>query len=152
MLALAERRPWAMSGAELVAAFDEAHALKREAEAIVLRLVRQIDHERTASTVAASSAAVWYRNRHRPAIRTTHRWVQVARRVDRAPGVVGEAVASGAVNFDQADVITRALARIPGSVGVDVREQAAAELVRLSAELDWSRTAMGKARISVATT
>src|SRR5262245_27553847 len=94
LLALAQRRPWAMSGGELVAAFDAAHALKVEAEAIMLRLVRQIDRERTASAVAAPSAAVWYRNRHRPAIRTTHRWVQVARRVDRAPQVVGDAVAS----------------------------------------------------------
>jgi len=49
---------------------------------------------------------------------------------------VGDGVAAGAVNFDQADVITRALARIPGSVGVDICEQAAAELVRLCGELD----------------
>jgi hypothetical protein len=119
-----------------VVGFDEAHALRLEAEAVTLRLIRQIDKVKTASAVSASSAAVWYRNRHRISIRTAHRWVKVAKRVDAAPAVVGEAVASGAVNVDQADVVTRALARIPSDVGVDIREQAATEMVRLCAELD----------------
>ena len=43
LLALAERRPWAMSGEELVAALDEAHALRLELEALTLRLIRQVD-------------------------------------------------------------------------------------------------------------
>jgi hypothetical protein len=79
---------------------------------------------------------VWYRNRHLVAIRSAHRLVRLAKRIDAAPAVVGEAVASGAVNLDQADVVTRAVARIPAEVGVDVRERAAAELVRLCGELD----------------
>jgi hypothetical protein len=62
--------------------------------------------------------------------------VRLAKRIDAAPSIVGEGVASGAVNLDQADVLTRALFRIPASVGVDVREQAAAKLVELCAELD----------------
>jgi len=136
LLALAERRPWAMSGDELVAALDEAHALRLEVEAVTLRLIRQVEKVKSASALAASSAAVWYRNRHRISIRSAHRWVKVAKRVDAAPAVVGDGVASGAVNLDQADVVTRALARIPGEVGVDIRELAAAELVRLCAELD----------------
>jgi hypothetical protein len=124
-----------MSGDELVAALDEAHALRLEVEAVALRLIRQIEKEKTAAA-SASSAAVWYRNRHRISIRSAHRWVKVAKRIDAAPDVVGVGVASGAVNLDQADVVTWALARIPGEVGVDIREQAAAEMVRLCAELD----------------
>jgi len=110
LLALAERRPWAMSGDELMAALDEAHALRLEVEAVTLRLIRQIEKVKSASALAASSAAVWYRNRHRISIRSAHRWVKVAKRVDAAPAVVGDGVASGAVNLDQADVVTRALA------------------------------------------
>jgi len=88
--------------------------------------------QKRATVVSASSASVWYR----VGVRSAHRLVRVAKRVAAAPEVVGEAVAGGAVNLDQADVVTRALARIPAEVGVDVRERAAAELVRWCAELD----------------
>jgi len=136
LLALAARRPWAMSGGELVATLDQAHGLRVEAEALMLRLLRQIDVQRRASVVSASSASVWYRDRHRVAIRSAHRLVRIAKRVEAAPEVLGEAVACGAVNLDQADTVTRALARIPAEVGVVIREQAAAKLVELCAELD----------------
>jgi hypothetical protein len=39
-------------------------------------------------------------------------------------------------NLDQAEVVVRAVARVPGEVGVDIREQAAATLVELCAEVD----------------
>jgi hypothetical protein len=136
LLALAGCRPWAMSAEELVAALDLVHAVRVEAEALTLRLLRQLDLRKAASAVSASSAAVWYRNRHRVAIRSTHRWVRVAKRIDAAPEVVGAGVESGAVNLDQADVVTRALARIPREVGVDIRELTASKLVELCAELD----------------
>ena len=91
LLALAERRPWAMSGDELVAAFDQAHLLRCEADAILLRMVRQIDREKAADAVAATSTAVWYRNRHRVSIRTAHRWLRVAKRVAAASWPLPEA-------------------------------------------------------------
>jgi hypothetical protein len=147
LLALAERRPWAMSGPELVAALDEAHALRVEVDALMLRLLRQIDVEKTASAVSASSTGVWYRNRHRVGIGGAHRLVRVAKRVAAAPDVLGEAVAFGAVNLDQADVVTYALARIPREVGVEIREQAAAALVELCAELDPDQLKQVGARI-----
>jgi hypothetical protein len=138
LLALAERRPWAMSGPDLVAAVDEAHGLVVEAQALLLRLLRQVDVEKTASAVSASSAGVWYRNRHRVAIGSAHRFVRIAKRVAAAPEVLGEAVADGRVNLDQADTVTWALARIPRKVGVDIREQAAAALV--GSARNWIRT------------
>jgi hypothetical protein len=136
LLALAARRPWAMSGPELVTAVDQAHGLVVEAQSLLLRLLRQVDVQKRASAASASSAAVWYRNRHRVGIGGAHRLVRIAKRVAAAPEVLGEAVACGAVNMDQADVITYALARIPREVGVDIREQAAATLVKLCAEFD----------------
>jgi hypothetical protein len=145
--ALAERRPWAMSGPELVVAVDQANALVVEAQALLLRLLRQVDVEKTASAVSASSAAVWYRNRHRVAIGGAYRLVRVAKRVAAAPEVLGAAVACGAVNLDQADVVTWALARIPREVGVDIREQAAAALVGYCAELDPDQLKQVGARI-----
>jgi hypothetical protein len=102
----------------------------------LVRFVREIDVRRTASRFSASSASVWLRSRHRVSIRSAHKLVRLAKRIDAAPAVVGDGVASGVVNLDQADVVTRALFRIPGSVGVDIREQAATKLVELCAELD----------------
>ena len=96
MLALAGCRPWAMSDSELVTAVDRAHALVVEAQAVLLRLLQQVDVRKTASAVSASSAGVWYRNRHRVAIRSAHRLVRIANRVEAAPQVLGDAVAGGA--------------------------------------------------------
>jgi hypothetical protein len=123
---LSAMRPRALSDAELVAAVDLAHALRIEADAVSLRLLREFDARNAAAAAGASSAAVWCRNRHLVSIRSAHRLIRLAKRVDAAPAVVGEAVADGRVNLDQADVLTRAVARIPGEVGVDIREQAAA--------------------------
>jgi hypothetical protein len=114
---------------------------------VVLRYARRLDLLRAASKHSASSTAVWYRNRHRVGIRSTHRLVRIAKRVEAAPAVVGGAVACGAVNLDQADVVARALARIPREVGVDIRERAAAELVRWCAELDADLLTMAGDRI-----
>ena len=125
-----------MSLPEVVAGFDVAHGLLVEAQAVLLRYARQVDVLRAASKDSACSAAVWYRGRHRIGIRSAHRLVRIAKRVEAAPEVVGEAVACGAVNLDQAEVVTRALARIPREVGVDVRERAAHTLVDLCAEFD----------------
>jgi hypothetical protein len=131
----------------LVAGLDQLQALMVEAQAAMLRFLREIDARKAASAVAASSTAVWYRNRHRVGIRSAHRLVQLAKRVAAAPQVVGDGVESGAVNLDQADVVTRAVAAIPGEVGVEVRERAAAELVRLCAELDPEQLRMVGERI-----
>jgi hypothetical protein len=64
LVALAECRPWALSDPELVAALDLAHALRVEAEAVSIRLLREFDARKAAAAVGASSTAVWYRNRH----------------------------------------------------------------------------------------
>jgi hypothetical protein len=133
---LSAARPWLLSDEALVAGFDALHALTVEAQAALVRFTVEIDARKAASRVGASSTSVWWRNRHRVGIRSAHRLVRLARRIEAAPAVVGEGVAVGAVNLDQADVVTWAVARIPAEVGVDVRERAAAELVRLCGELD----------------
>jgi hypothetical protein len=45
-------------------------------DAGLLRLVRQVDVQKRASAVSASSAAVWYRNRHRVGIGGAHRLLE----------------------------------------------------------------------------
>ena len=133
---LSEARLWAMSPEQVVAGLDEAHAVLVQAQAVFLRYVRQVDLHRAASKASASSTAVWLRDRHLVSIGSAHKWVRLAKRVAAAPNLVGEAVAEGRTNLDQAAVVTRSVARIPAEAGVAIREKAAAELVRLCGELD----------------
>jgi hypothetical protein len=56
---LARIRPWAMSSADLVAAVDRARALVVEADAVLLRLVREVDARGIAKGEGSSSTAVW---------------------------------------------------------------------------------------------
>ena len=86
---LSAARPWALSDAELVAGVDAVQALVVEAQATLVRFVREIDVRRTAARHGASSAAVWLRNRHLVSIRSAHQLVRLAKRIDAAPAVVG---------------------------------------------------------------
>jgi hypothetical protein len=67
-----------------VAGLDEAHAVLVQAQAVFLRYLRQADLLRCASKESASSTAVWLRNRHRGSVRSAHRLVRLAKRVDAA--------------------------------------------------------------------
>ena len=131
-----QARPWAMSTPELVDAVDVVQALVVEANAVLLRLVREVDARGVAKEQGASSTAVWLRDRHRVSVRSAHRLVKTAAALDAAPPVVGEAVAAGAVNRDQADTILRSLGRLPRDVGADIRDRAAAALVGFCGEHD----------------
>jgi hypothetical protein len=133
---LAGARLWALSSPEVVAALDQAQALAVELNAVLLRLVREIDARGIAKSAGASSTAVWIRNRYRVSIRYAHRLVRTAAEVDTAPPVVGAAMAAGAVNTDQAEVIVRSLASLPRDVGAEVRDRAAAALVDFCAGHD----------------
>ena len=110
---LSQARPWAMSTAELVAAVDLARALVVEADAVVQRLVREVDARGVAKVEGASSTAVWLRNRYRMSIQAARRITKTAAKVDAAPGVLGDAVAAGVVNREQAEAIIGVLADLP---------------------------------------
>jgi hypothetical protein len=133
---LAQACVWALPSPELVAAFDAAQAMVVELNAVLLRLVREIDARGIAKGEGASSTAVWIRNRYRVSIRYAHRLVKTAAEVHAAPPVVGAAMAAGAVNADQVAVILRSLAQLPRDLGTDVRGRAAAALVDFCAEHD----------------
>jgi Domain of unknown function (DUF222) len=133
---LSQARPWLLSTDELVTAFDQVQALVVEANAVLVRLVREIDARAVANRAGAANTAVWIRDRHRVSVRAAHRLVKTAADLEGAPDVLGSAVAAGVVNRDQAEVILRALGRLPRAVGVDVRQRAAAELVACCTDLD----------------
>ena len=128
-------RPWAMSPAEIVADLDVLVSWMAQAEAALLTRVREVGAQGIAHRDGASSPAVWLRNRYRMAISTAHRYVKLAAAVDAAPQPVHDAVVGAEVNLDRADVIVRSLAELPNDVGVEVRDRAAKELVRLAGEL-----------------
>jgi hypothetical protein len=126
---------WALSPTEVVAELDLLVSWLVRIEAALLARVREVDGQGIARGDGATSAAVWLRNRYRMAMVTAQRYVRLAAAVDAAPPVLADAVADAGVNLDQAAVIVRSLGRLPRDVGVEVRELAAKELVRLAGEL-----------------
>jgi hypothetical protein len=60
------------------------------------------------------------------------RWVKAAAKLDAAPKVLGDAVASGTVNQEQAEAILTTLAGLPAEYHAD----AAGHLVQFSRDLD----------------
>jgi hypothetical protein len=129
---LSEARPWAMSSIELVAAVDLAQALAVQADALLQGLIREVDVRGLPRADGASSTAVWLRNRYRMSIGAASRWVKTAAKLDAAPKVLGEAVAAGVVNQEQAEAILTTLAGLPAEHHAD----AAHRLVGFCEDLD----------------
>ena len=135
-LAALEARPWALTSGELVSLLDDLQAFAVQVEAARLAAIGEFEARGLYRDDGASSTRVWLRNRYRMAIATASRLVRLATTVDAAPGAVGEAVAAGKVNLDQAASIVRSIDRLPRDVGSQVRDDAAAALVGYSADLD----------------
>ena len=135
-LAALEARPWALTSGELVSLLDDLQSLAVQVEAARLAAIGEFDARGLYRDDGATSTRVWLRNRYRIAITTASRLVRLAAAVDAAPAAVGEAVAAGKINSDQAASITRSMERLPRDVGAQVRDDTAAALVGYSGELD----------------
>jgi hypothetical protein len=99
---------------ELVSCVDDMHTVIQQATAVQLTLVRQVDARQVAAAMGATSTVAWLRDRHRISGGAASRLVKVARAVDADAGSpVAEALAAGAVNIDQVQVITDAVAKLP---------------------------------------
>jgi Domain of unknown function (DUF222) len=99
---------------ELVSCVDDIHMVIQQATAVQLALVRQVDARQVAAAMGATSTLAWLRDRHRISHATASRLVKLARAVDVDAGSpTAEALAAGAVNIDQVQVITDAVAKLP---------------------------------------
>jgi hypothetical protein len=99
---------------EIVSCVDDIHMVVQQATAVQLALVRQVDSVQVAAAMGATSTLAWLRDRHRVSHATASRLVKLARAVDVDAGSpTAEALAAGAVNVDQVQVITDAVAKLP---------------------------------------
>ena len=132
----ADASAWALSEHDLIAALDAAHRLQQRLAAVQLAVVRELDGRGTAVAQGASSTAVWLRHRLRLDVSAARRLVGLAASVDVAPPGVREALASGAVSVEQAQVIADTAATVSASAGAEVADKAVAVLVEWAAQLD----------------
>jgi hypothetical protein len=99
---------------EIVSCVDKINTVAQQVAAIQLALIRQVDTLGVAASMGATSTVAWLRERYRISGPTASKLVKLARAVDPDAGSpVAAALAAGAVNVDQVQVITDAVAKLP---------------------------------------
>ncbi len=99
---------------EIVSCVDELNVVVQRVAAMQLALVRQVDTLGVAAELGATGTVAWLRDRYRISGGAASRLVKLARAVDTDAGSpVAAALAAGAVNVEQATVITDAVEKLP---------------------------------------
>jgi len=108
---------WSLSSAELADLTAQAAQVVAAATELRLRLVAAADVADIAVANGATSTAAWLRHSDRLDRNTAAAEVRLASELDRTCEATRRALVAGAVNVDQAHVITRAVTGLPPSVG-----------------------------------
>jgi hypothetical protein len=112
---------WSASDAALVTCLDRVQVMVSQVAALRLRLVREVDGRGLPVGQGASSTTAWLRDRYRLSGSAAHRMVRLAAALDAGLPGAADALAAGAVNVEQAQVIAAAVADLPTDVPADVR-------------------------------
>ncbi len=105
---------WAKPDSLLVDELDLLVVAARRIAAATLARVREVDGRGLAVGVGATSTLAWLRDRYRMSGSAASRLVKLARAVDPDAGSpTAAALAAGAVNVEQAKVITDAVEKLP---------------------------------------
>ncbi|MFB9239248.1 DUF222 domain-containing protein [Plantactinospora siamensis] len=121
-----------LSGAELVAALDEAMVVQRKAAALVLELVGEIDRSGLPREQGATSTVAWLRHRMRVSASAARTLVADAETLDVAPAPLRDAVTSGSISPEQARVVGATLRTVQVEAGAVAADKAVGIL------LDWA--------------
>jgi Domain of unknown function (DUF222) len=109
---------WARSPEDLVEYLGRVQVLAQRVSALRLALVREIDARGVPAAQGAPSTLAWLRDRLRISGGEAKRCVTLARVLDQLP-VLAEALAAGAVNGDQAQIVAATVERTPAVVKAD---------------------------------
>jgi hypothetical protein len=131
----ADTPAWALSDADLTACLDVIHAAEQALAAAKLHLIRQVESRDLPRTQHAHTTAGWLRSRLRVRSGSSRRLVEVATALDRRPAL-DQAVVTGAVNVEQAQVIDQCLTDLPPEVGSEAVAAAEVKLIEFAAEFD----------------
>jgi hypothetical protein len=96
---------------ELVSCVDDIQAVAQQVAAVQLALIRQVDTLGVAAAMGATGTLAWLRDRHRISGSAASRLVKLSRALDAS--ATADALAAGAVNVEQAQVIADAVAALP---------------------------------------
>lgn len=124
---------WSLGAAESAAALVEVSRLRSRVHELELRLARQAEAVDVAGERGASSTANWWAHETRSSRPEAHRLTRLATGLERWT-LVGDALAAGAVNCEQARVVVHALEELPTDLGTDLAAQAEARLVELATD------------------
>jgi hypothetical protein len=111
---------WSAPDAMLLVSLDRVTALATQVGALQLRLLREVGARGLPVEHGASSTTAWLRDRFRLSDGAAQRMVRLATSLDGLPATA-EALAAGAVNVEQAQVIAAAVADLPIDVPAEVR-------------------------------
>ena len=103
---------WAKPESPVVDELDQLLIAAQKIAAATLARVREVDGRGLAVAEGATSTLSWLRDRHRISGGAASRLVKLARAVD-VDSPTQEALAAGAVNVEQAHIITDAVAKLP---------------------------------------
>jgi hypothetical protein len=104
---------WAKPDCLVAEELDRLVAVAQRVAAATLARVREVDGRGLAIAGGASSTLAWLRDRYRMSGGAASRLVKLARVLEDGLSETAEALAAGAVNVEQAEVIARAVTSLP---------------------------------------
>ena len=128
MAGLVDAPLWPLGSEGLVAVMDRLQVLRRQAEAVQLRLLREIDSRGVPAEQGARSVKDWLRGRYRCTGSQAHADAAAAAATCPARGELAElgaALAAGEISRAHLDVAVRVMQRIPRALATARRAEVA---------------------------
>jgi hypothetical protein len=132
---VAEVPVWSMDATETAAAIDELTHAEAQVAELKSRLLTHADRVDVAAESGATSTANWYAVATQATRSKSHALIRLAHGLDSHESTRA-ALAHGAVNVEQADVILRALDELPEDLDAALLGQAEAHLLDLARDHD----------------
>ncbi|WP_205472680.1 HNH endonuclease signature motif containing protein [Nocardioides sp. SYSU D00038] len=126
---------WSMDATEAGHALTEVVHLESQLAALKLRLAHHAKQQKVEAASGATSTAAWLAAATRATRRETARTMRLAEQLDTMP-VVAQALGRGDLLLEQAEVIARAITKLPDDTDPQIRDQAQVELVELAQHHD----------------
>jgi hypothetical protein len=143
---LGEDAWWALPDGGLEQALTTGHRLLATANALVLKLIREVDGRDLPTRSGATSTAAYLRGRLNLSLPAAGRTTRLAAALDSEFTLTGQALAAGTVNLEQADAVVKAVQNLPKTVPADVPARAEQFLLGHAETLDaQALAALGRA-------
>ncbi|WP_205473318.1 HNH endonuclease signature motif containing protein [Nocardioides sp. SYSU D00038] len=133
--AVGELPLWSMQAPEAAETLTEIAKLESQVAALKLRVARHAQTQKVEAASGATSTAAWLAVATRATRRETARTMRLAEQLDTMP-TVAQALGRGELLLEQAEVIARAIDKLPDDTDPQIREQAQVKLVELAQQHD----------------